>query len=262
MEPRAASGYADDESMMQITYRSGEALPGAVFASGKPRRVDEIDFARDYALPPAELGLYRRATGGRLPVSSLLLPIVVEDKGIGLIVLDNFNTVAAFKPEDEALILSLSQQAALSLENVRLVHALTERAGQLQGLNEVATAVASSLRSDQLIAALLDQVGRVLPFDTATLWMRDGDQLTVAAAWASRTPRSGWASRCLPRKVPCSRRLIANGQPLFVPDVRQDPRFPRLEAPRLSWLGIPMLAKGRLTGLIALEKWQAGFYSR
>ena len=133
LEPRAASGYADDESMLRITYQSGEALPGQVFAAGKPRRVDEIDFARDYALAPSDLGLYRRATGGRLPVSSMLLPIVVEDKGIGLMILDNFNTVAAFRPGDEALILSLSQQAALSLENVRLVHALTERAGQLAG---------------------------------------------------------------------------------------------------------------------------------
>jgi GAF domain-containing protein len=98
-----------------------------VFAAGAPRRVDEIDFARDYALQPAALGYYRRATGGRLPISSLMLPIIVKDKSIGLMVLDNFNTVAAFKPEDEALIMSLSQQAALSLENVRLLHALTRR---------------------------------------------------------------------------------------------------------------------------------------
>ena len=55
--------------------------------------------------------------------------------------------------------------------------------------------------------------------------------------------------------------LITSGQPLYVPDVREDERFPRLEAPRLSWVGIPMLAKGRLTGLIALEKWQASYYT-
>jgi GAF domain-containing protein len=259
LEPRAATGYADDDSLMQITYRSGEALPGTVFASGKPRRVDEMDFARDYTLQPAELGLYRRATGGRLPVSSLLLPIVVEDKGIGLIVLDNF-ALAAFGAGDEALILALSQQAALS-RNVRLLSALTERAGQLQGLNEVATAVASSLRSDQLIDGLLDQVASVLPFDTAALWMREGETLRVAADMGFRD-----SERRLGLSVPVEesalfQEVIANGQPLFIPDVRQDPRFPRLDSPRLSWLGIPMLAKGRLTGLIALEKWQAGFYA-
>ena len=260
LEPRAASGYADDESMLRITYQSGEALPGTVFASGKPRRVDEIDFARDYALQPADLGLYRRGTGGRLPVSSLLLPIFVEDKGVGLMVLDNFNTVAAFRPEDEALILSLSQQAALSLENVRLLQALTERAGQLQGLNEVATAVASSLRSDQLVAALLDQVGRVLPFDTATLWMRDAERLTVAADRGFPDAERRLGLSVAVSESALFQEIVASGQPLFVGDVRDDPRFPRVEAPRLSWLGIPMFAKGQLTGLVALEKWQASFY--
>jgi len=261
LEPKAASGYADDESILRITYQSGEALPGLVFAGGKPQRADEIDFARDYALQPADLGLYRRGTGGRLPVSSLLLPIIVEDKGIGLMVLDNFNTVGAFKPEDEALIVSLSQQAALSLENVRLVHAMRERAGQLQGLNDVATVVASSLRSDQLVAALLDQVQRVLPYDTATLWTREGERLAVSAVrgFADAERRLGLSVAAADSAL--FQQMISSGEPLFVPDVRQDERFPRVEAPRLSWLGMPMIANGRLTGIIALEKWQAAFYS-
>ena len=97
LEPQAASGYADNDGLMRITYRRGEALPGSVFASGKPRRVDEVNFPRDYVLTSENLGIYREATGGRLPVSSLLLPIMAGEKGIGLIVLDNFNTPAAFR---------------------------------------------------------------------------------------------------------------------------------------------------------------------
>ena len=120
LKPTAVSGYADNESMMRITYRRGEALPGSVFASGKPRRIDEVAFSRDYVLTPENQGLYRLGTGGRLPVSSLMIPIISADVGIGLIVLDNFNTTGAFRPEDEALMVSLSQQVALSLENVRL----------------------------------------------------------------------------------------------------------------------------------------------
>ena len=76
--PREAAGYADDAAMLGISYRQGEALPGKVFASGKPQRADEIDFRRDFLLKAEALGLYRQATGGRLPVSSLLLPILVE----------------------------------------------------------------------------------------------------------------------------------------------------------------------------------------
>jgi PAS domain S-box-containing protein len=262
LEPQAASGYADSNGMMRISYRRGEALPGVVFAAGKPRRVDEVNFPRDYTLTTENLGIYRDATGGRLPVSSLLLPIMAGEKGIGLIVLDNFNTPGAFRPEDEALMLSLSQQVALSLENVRLVHAMTERAGQLEALNDVATAMTSSLRSEDLVAGLLDQLGPILPFDTATLWLREKDRLTVAAArgFPDTDRRLGLTIAVTDSAL--FKEMIKTGQPISVGDVRQDPRFIALEAPRLSWLGIPLISKGELIGVIALEKWQSFFYSR
>ena len=61
--PRAVSGYADNEGMKQISFAAGEALPGAVFASGKNRRVDELNLTRDYPLNAEGLMLYRRVTG-------------------------------------------------------------------------------------------------------------------------------------------------------------------------------------------------------
>lgn len=262
LEPRAVSGYADDDALMRIAYRRGEALPGGVFASGKPLRVDEVDFARDYALSADNLGRYRQATGGRLPVASLLIPIITGDKTIGLIILDNFNTPAAFRPEDEALMVSLSQQVALSLENVRLVHAMTERAAQLEALNDVATAMTSSLRSDQLVNMLLDQLTPVLPFDTATLWLRDGDQLTVAAARGFPDAEKRLGLKVAVTDSALFQEMVKSGLSISVGDVRADPRFPAVETPRLSWLGIPLLAKGELIGLVALEKWQANFYTR
>jgi len=170
LSPRAASGYADNKSMMDIQYHMGEALPGIAFMNKNTRRVDEVNFARDYNLSAENLALYRQATGGRLPVSSLLVPIVSSEQNLGLLVLDNFNTTSAFRVEDEALLLSLAQQIALSLDNQRLVQTTTERAGQLQALNDAA-------------------------------------------------------------------------------------------ASRLSWLGIPLISKSELVGVIAVEKWQANFYT-
>ncbi len=262
LEPSAVSGYADDKSLMHITYRRGEALPGNVFTAGKPRRVDEVNFPRDYALSSEKLGLYRQATGGRLPVSSLLLPIATGDQGIGLMVLDNFNTPAAFRPEDEALMVSLSQQVALSLENVRLMHAMAERAGQLEALNDVATAMTSSLKSDELVASLLRQLDPIIPFDTATLWLRHAERLTVAAARGFPDTERRLGLTVSVTDSALFREMVKSGQAISVGDVREDPRFPSVEAPRLSWLGIPLISKGELIGLIALEKWQANFYSR
>ncbi|HEX2698295.1 MAG TPA: GAF domain-containing protein, partial [Anaerolineales bacterium] len=261
LEPRATSGYADNNSLLRITYRLGEALPGIAFSNKKPRRVDEVNFARDYVLTPENLGLYRQGTGGRLPVSSLAIPVIAGDQAIGLIVFDNFNTPGAFKPEDEALILSLAQQVALSLENVRLMHATRERAGQLQALNEVASAMTSSLRSDELTASLLDQLQPVIEFDTATLWLRDKDRLTVSAARGFPDTEKRLGLTVAVADSALFKEMVKSGQSISVADVREDARFPSVEAPRLSWLGVPMISKGELIGVIALEKWQSYFYS-
>jgi GAF domain-containing protein len=259
--PRSVSGYPDNDGMKEISFAAGEALPGAVFASGKPRRVDEFNLTRDYPLNTDGLLLYRRVTGGRLPVSSLLIPILAGEQNLGVLVLDNFNTIAAFRSADETLLMSLSQQVALSLENVRLMQATEERAGQLQALTDVATIITSSLQSRELIASLLDQLAPVLPYDTATLWMREKEQLTVNASRGFPDPEQLLGLNVKEADSALFKQMIRAGQPISVGDVREDPRFPTLEMPRLSWMGIPLMAKGEVIGLIALEKSRANFYS-
>ena len=260
LTPRASSGYADNDSLMKISYQSGEALPGIVFETQTTRREDELNFARDYALSADNLVLYRQATGGRLPVSSLLIPIVAGTQRLGVLVLDNFNTQAAFKAEDETLLLSLAQQVALSLENVRLVQTSLERAGQLQALNEVGTSLTSSLHSDELVASLLEQLQPVLPFDTATLLLREEDQLKVTAASGFMDSEKRLGLTVAVEDSSLFKEMIRGGQPIAVADVRGDLRFPQIEVPHLSWLGVPLISKGELVGVIALEKWQANFY--
>ncbi|HNB40762.1 MAG TPA: GAF domain-containing protein, partial [Anaerolineales bacterium] len=260
--PRAVSGYADNDSMMKINYRLGEALPGTAFLNRKSRRVDEINFPRDYNLNTENLAHYRQATGGRLPVSCLIVPIVSAEQNLGLLVLDNFNTTAAFRPDDETLLVSLSQQVALSLDNMRLVQTSQERAGQLQALNDASASLTTSLSTDQLIQSLLDQLGPILPFDTATLWLRERDRLTVISTrgFSDVEERQGLSISVSDSAL--FKELAQTGQPIFVKDVREDPRFPPVDAPRLSWLGIPLIYKNELMGVLAVEKWQANFYTR
>lgn len=260
--PRAVSGYADNEAMKRIQYHIGESLPGQVFDSKRPLRVDEVQFTRDYTFSTEGLLLYRQATGGRLPVSSLLVPIQSGDQSVGVLVLDNFNTPGAFTAEDETLLLSLSQQVGLSLQNVRLVQTTQERAAQLEALTNASTTLTANLQSEELVASLLDQLEPVLPYDTATLWLREKDRLTVAAARGFPDTERRLGLTIAMEDSALFKEMIRTGQGIMVGDVRQDPRFPHLEAPRLSWLGMPLISKNEVTGVLALEKWQSYFYSR
>ncbi|MCB9113151.1 MAG: GAF domain-containing protein [Anaerolineales bacterium] len=262
LTPRAVSGYADNESMMKINYRLGEALPGASFMNRKARRADEINFPRDYNLNTENLAYYRQATGGRLPVSSLVVPIIATEQNIGLLLLDNFNATAAFRAEDETLLTSLSQQVALALDNMRLVQTSQERAGQLQALNDASASLTTSLSTDQLVNSLLDQLNPILPYDTAALWLREKDRLTVVSTrgFSDVEERQGLSISVTDSAL--FKELAQTGQPTFVRDVREDPRFPPVDAPRLSWLGLPLIYKNELVGVLAVEKWQANFYTR
>src|SRR5258706_1378748 len=260
--PQAVSGYADNDAMKRIVYHLGESLPGQVFDTKRSMRVDEIQFTRDYTFSTEGLLLYRQATGGRLPVSSLLIPIQSGEQSIGVLVLDNFNTTAAFKEDDETLLLSLSQQVGLSLQNVRLVQTTQERAAQLEALTDAATNLTSSLQSNALVASLLDQLGPVIPYDTATLWLREKDRLTVAAARGFPDTDRRLGLTIAADGAALFKEMIRTGQGLVVGDVRQDPRFPTLEAPRLSWLGLPLVLKNQLIGVLGLGKWQAYFFTR
>ncbi len=260
--PQVAANYADVETALSIQYRPGEGLPGRVFGQRSPYRADEIRFAVDYNLTAENLIKYRKATGGRLPVANLLIPIQTSENILGVLVLDNFNTPGAFKPDDEAILLSLTQQVALSLENVRLVQSTQQRAGQLQALNDVASTIASSIKRDELIETLLDQLKTVISYDTGILWLRSDDKMIVAVARGFEDSEQRLGLSVDISDSVLLNQMITQGRCITVPNVREDPRFPSMvEAHNLSWIGIPLIAKGKTIGVMALEKAEDHFYT-
>jgi K+-sensing histidine kinase KdpD len=261
LQPRFATGYPRNDILLEIPFRAGEALPGQVFESGQARQVAEVDFAQMYNLAKDYLLKYRDATAGRLPVSSLLVPLQAFDACLGVIVLDNFTTVGAFGVDDQALVSSLAQQVAVTLTNLRLVQAAKDRAAQLQALTEVAGSISSSLDEGELTASILAQVSTILSFDTSTLWLRQANRLVVKAAqgFTDSEERVGLSVELSDSLL--LQEMVANSQPLSVGDVRSDPRFPSLvEAQYLSWLGVPLLSKGEVGGVLVLEKREPNFY--
>ena len=262
--PQAASGYVDQGRLLEIAYRPGEALPGQVFQSGAALRLDEVDFARQYELSPENLLRYRDATGGRLPVSSMLVPLKQSPQAdpLGVLVLDSYATPAAFSIADQALVGSLVQQTTLGLENTRLYRAAEQRAAQLQALTQAAGSITSRLEPQALVDSLLEQLSTILPYDTGTIWLLQEDQAVVRAARGFKDSEERIGISVAVEDSQLVSEMIHTARPVMVGDVRQDGRFPSLAEPeRLSWLGLPLLASRKVIGLIALEKVEADFYT-
>lgn len=260
--PVGAKNYIDDARMMEICYQIGEGLPGMVIAKQTAHRLEEINFARDYNLTTDNLMKYRQATGGRVPVSCLLAPIQSGEQLFGAIILDNFNTPSAFSADNEAILLSLSQQAALSMQNLRLMRAAQERNNQLSALNTTAASLASSLKRDDLISILLKKFANIIPSDTSILWMRQGDSMIVSDArgFEDNEERKGVSVKFAESAL--LNEMTRTGEAIVVNDVRGDARFSSLlEHKYLSWMGVPLIIKSEVIGVLACEKKEANYYS-
>jgi PAS domain S-box-containing protein len=260
--PKVASGYKDDKRIFELLFKPGQGLPGQAYLEGKTQRIVEIDFAHQYDLSAETLVIYRFATGGLIPVSALCMPIISGEKKHGVLVLENFEETGAFSEEDDAIIASLTNQTALALENARLFQASEQRSLQLQTLTRVAGTITSSLQVDEIIDLLLAQIIEIIPYETGTLWLRQGEQMTIRAAHGFDDTDTRVGLSISVGESALLREMIVTNEPLYVGDISQDIRFPDLIQYRyLSWLGIPLLSKGEVIGVIALEKTEPNFYN-
>ncbi len=313
--PQTSAGYVDAQELNSVRYRPGEGLAGQAFEQKQAINLEEVNFARHYNLSAENLLHFRNATSGRFPVSGLAVPILaggLESESspgseydsqigqarvspLGVLVLNNAQTTSAFDEDDLALVSSLAQQTALTLENARLYQASRQRSNQLQQLTRVTTTISSSLQTDDLINSLLDQLQAILPYDTGTLWLREkGEALTIdkerpdrmivraARGFEDSDQRLGLIVDVQDSEL--LNEMIHTGRSIWVADVSKDPRFRALafeeaggnepaakaaDSPaqthsgydRLSWLGVPLIVTGQVIGVIALEKAEAGYYS-
>ena len=262
--PMAALGYANPQPLLETAFQLEEEPFGRVYRSGEALKLEDVDFARQYQLSSENLLRYRKATGGKLPVASLATPIqlAAQNQPLGILILENFQTPAAFTDKAQLAETTLCQQTALHLENTRLYQAAEERASQMHALTRVAAAISAQLQPDELIDALLDQLSAIVPYETGTLWLLRGSKVVVRAArgFADDEERVGLTVGIEDSHLLSE--MISESRPVCVGDIRMDPRFPSLLEPRyLSWVGIPLISGGEVIGVIALEKTEADFYT-
>ncbi|HKZ56044.1 MAG TPA: GAF domain-containing protein [Anaerolineales bacterium] len=260
--PYGSSGYPQPGQISQLEFRPGESLLGQAFLRLDPTHWPEIEITRDFNLEADKLETYRRANEGRVPISALAVPLLVGETPLGVVLLENYSGPAAFNESDASFVRSLARQAALTIQNARLYHAAEERARQLETLANVSAALTSSLDSRQVVQSMLMEFGRVLPYDSATLWLREGRFLRVVAAqgFTDDEDRIGLTVRIEDSAL--YEQMVVNGQPILIPDTSDDLRFPSFPGyPVRSWLGIPLIAREQVVGLLALDNHKLRAYS-
>ncbi len=137
------------------------------------------------------------------------------------------------------------------------VAALEQRQRELSSLLEATQVVTSSLELDAILQAIARQASRISGADGVRLLLLDEDAQVLRCRVAVGLPPEEIETLVIPVAESFSGQVAATGQPLNVPDIRDDaPVFqPRLAAKyqHVSYLGLPIALEARVFGVLAFS---------
>ncbi|MBW6472066.1 MAG: GAF domain-containing protein [Anaerolineaceae bacterium] len=253
--------YNYSESLLEIQFVR-PSLPVEICEHQKTLMLNDMDFPVNYRLTETEAVLYLRATQNQIPCACLQAPLISSNQCIGVLILEVFNKEKAFSDEDESITLSLLQQANLALANADLFLTTEKQSERLKILSDLSKTISASLNRQELQNSLLIKLRQLIDYQTATLWEKEKNQLRVIATdgFTDKEDRTG-----LQVQIDDSllfQEMFNTKKSVLISDIREDIRFPSLmEIENLSWLGIPLISKTEVIGVIALEKREKNYYN-
>jgi len=190
------------------------------------------------------------------------IPINSRGETIGALFVGSRQTPSPFVQEDVELLTILTNQLAALTESARLELSIRQQAAQLGALAEVSQTITSTLRTEDVVNAVLDNLKRVIPYESVTLWLREGAELRIAAAQGFENDAERLGLKVMIEDSALFTEMARSRDAINVLDVREDARFlAGAYQPTRSWLGAPLISKGGIIGVLALDKTEARYYS-
>ncbi|HEX5469841.1 MAG TPA: SpoIIE family protein phosphatase [Gaiellaceae bacterium] len=229
------------------------------------------DLRRDPGLRGVEAGW--EANGIR---RALVVPLIAHDEVIGALAV--YNTRARpYRAGEESLLLALSSQLAVAVENARLHERAKElgdvlettleserrSARQLRGLYEISASFSESLSLDATLAAVAKTMVELFGLDAAVIRMPGdrGEDLVLKAIHVGDPSLRETAGRLFavhqPMDAPLARRLLREGRPVLLrPGATTEQDAHRLLEPFLLRGGtaavLPLATPGEILGTLTL----------
>ncbi|MCM2316676.1 MAG: GAF domain-containing protein [Thermoanaerobaculia bacterium] len=134
-------------------------------------------------------------------------------------------------------------------------------------LRETTVLLNRSLDRESVMGMLLDCLRRLVPFDRArVMLLEEGPRVSVRATFdGTRVVPSTPDVRVEfdPIDHPIVQRILTNGTAVCIPDIGKVPDWslPVDRSSEVSWMGVPLFARGDVSGLVSLSKREPDYFS-
>ncbi|MBU0702677.1 MAG: GAF domain-containing protein, partial [Chloroflexi bacterium] len=193
--------------------------------------------------------------------SVLLVPLISKERVVALMALDRVDVDQEFTSEQVNLAMAIAVQAMVAIENARLFEA--ERAQLLlaRTLQEVGALLTTRLSLDEVCQHVFDLLSRVIKYDSVSLQLLGQDnQLSLLVERGFPDPELfSQVARELSDHV---LENFAERKVIVIPDTHNNSRWivvPELDYIR-SWIGAPLLVKGKLIGILNVDSATVNVY--
>jgi len=261
------------ELQQQVQSCDSQGLHGTWYAQ-EQFRISHSYLVDRYLGPEPANGLHRlaspeRAANGPIwnPADCLVIPIDAGGKQLGSIWVDD--PVDRQRPSlDQVQALEIfANQAAIAIENARLLEAEREQRELAEALRQVGIALSATLDFDRVLDCLLDQIARVVPYDAANVMLVEDGHIRIVRARGYEQFGPDVVSDLATvsfdiATVANLRWMVENRQPLIIPDTVAYPGWVKVKASAhvRSWAGAPIVVQGQVVAFFSLDKVEPGFY--
>lgn len=249
LEMAAGRGFSDYENVQKVVHELSAPL-----MQSKWKEQTRVMVIRDTQNDP----LWIPYPGMDYIRSWIGAPLLVKGRFIGSLNVDN-RIPGAYTPEDGETVMAFANQAAIAIENARLFEAERAARARSEALRDAVRNISSSLSLHEVLQAVLEQLGRVLTFDSGNVMLVEGDHLEIKV-W------QGYDAFVEPQlldsvhykmdsEIYCSQ-VVRSGQPLTLKNVQQQPGWQVYEVSKHvnSWLGVPLFVREECIGLFSLDR--------
>jgi len=193
----------------------------------------------------------------------LNLPLHIGEEVLGVLSLASEQPVA-FDTEESEVLQTLADQIAVAIHNLRLFQAEAEARRAADTLREVGQVVSSTLNLDEVLKQILESLRGVLEYDSASIMLLKDDLLQIRAVRGFNEANTLVGVQLPLTRYRLNQEVIEAGQPKILGDVHIDPRWGGSEVPESepirAWMGIPLIAAGRVLGMVTIDSHRAWAY--
>ena len=229
---------------------SGRDLLVEAWIRGEPVMVDDI--SRVYS---TGLGWVFSA----MDVDAFLsVPLNIGDQLIGVLIVDNRFTRRPIDEDEQRLLLNLTTNMAIAMENSRLYSltddALSARVEELRVLHQIDKELNAALRLDRVATLTLDWALRFTNASAGalTVYDRDSGMLRLVGEYGYG-PEFKERFKQVSDTIGITGRVARTGEPAVVGDVSKDPDYVAAAADTRSQISLPITLEGRVIGVLTLE---------